>query len=130
MAAYYRTLRGERSAAWRGGTGTINSAGYVVVNRGRKVLLVHRLIMEEHLGRKLSKGEVVHHINGIRSDNRIENLMVFGSQSEHVALNHVTPTRQPKRCLFCRKAPLARGLCNAHYKRSRRLGLLPHMPRF
>lgn len=130
MAAHYRTLNGSKSAAWRGGAGTVNSLGYVVVNRGGKVLLMHRLIMEEHLGRKLGRGEVVHHINGSRSDNRIENLVVCGSQGEHVALNHVTPKRLPKRCLFCDKAPLARGLCNAHYKRAKRHGLLNHMPTY
>lgn len=36
----------------------------------------HRFIMEQYLGRKLYKNEVVHHINGDKSDNRIENLEV------------------------------------------------------
>jgi hypothetical protein len=43
----------------------------------------HILVMEQHIGRKLSKGEVVHHINGVRSDNRIANLYLCRSHSHH-----------------------------------------------
>ena len=42
----------------------------------------HRLAMHEALGRSLAPNEVVHHINGIRSDNRVENLVVM-TRSEH-----------------------------------------------
>lgn len=43
----------------------------------------HRLRMEAHLGRPLLPTEVVHHINDIRDDNRIENLMLFSGRGTH-----------------------------------------------
>lgn len=43
----------------------------------------HRLVAEKMLGRKLRKGEVVHHIDENKRNNSPENLMVFKNQSEH-----------------------------------------------
>lgn len=51
---------------------------------------LHRYLMEQHLGCKLSRNEVVHHINGDKYDNRIENLEVQ-SRSQH-SRNHMIGT--------------------------------------
>ena len=51
--------------------------GYVMINIDGKRILEHRYVMEQHLGRPLLPKENVHHLNGNRSDNRLENLELW-----------------------------------------------------
>ncbi|MFN7341419.1 MAG: HNH endonuclease signature motif containing protein [Opitutia bacterium] len=64
--------------------GCVNGAGYRQISIECRTVLEHRLVVEQNLGRALRPGEVVHHINGDRSDNRIENLRVIENSSAHL----------------------------------------------
>ena len=64
---------------------------------GNKGKLLHRLIMEKHLGRELKREEEIHHLNGDRLDNRIENLVLCKNHEEHIRKYHPHCSEERKR---------------------------------
>ena len=60
-----------------------NCHGYRLIRVGELWLPEHKLIVESYIGRMLENGEVIHHINGNKEDNKIGNLMLFPNQREH-----------------------------------------------
>jgi len=66
--------KGEHPYNYKGGI-LITKEGYIIIYNGKGGYdRKHRLIMEKHLNRKLTSNEIVHHINGDKTDNKINNL--------------------------------------------------------
>lgn len=92
--------RKDKCSRWKGGK-KIRKDGYVLVcvpdnypnpsdisSSGTKYALEHRVVMELHIGRYLTKQEVVHHVDENPSNNDISNLRLYATQAEHIRFEH------------------------------------------
>jgi len=92
-----KKMSGSNSPAWKGGK-YIDGHGYLRILKPEHPLAnkagyvaKHTLVMEKHLGRFLTRKEVVHHINGDKQNNKIKNLKLFPSTSAHMKFHMTVP---------------------------------------
>ena len=144
--------KGNKWCTWKCGR-TTDELGYILIHspshpfrNHRNYVREHRLVMEKHLGRYLKHSETIHHINGIKNDNRIKNLKLCKTAKDHSFYHKIEgcmagdcnrkhwgngfcqfQNRQwkiannpPCRIKNCKNPRgTAKGLCNKHYLRSR-----------
>lgn len=85
---------GEKNPSWNGGKSKAsrgyiyNYAPYHPYAHRHRYVLVHRLVMEQELGRYLLPTEVVHHIDGNLENNELSNLYLFNCQGEHCGFHN------------------------------------------
>lgn len=68
--------------------GCVTQAGYRVIRINNKLKLEHRMVVEAHIGRSLSKDEEVHHLDHNKLNNDLNNLQIL-SKSDHAKLHHI-----------------------------------------
>jgi hypothetical protein len=139
LLAYQRTLTGDKSGNWQGGT-TVSSGRVRVYMpthpRANSNGYVYRYwrVAEQMLGRSLRPGEEVHHRNEDKSDDSPGNLIITESRREHLTRYHGANGEWSKdfaACTECGRSdrPYAGyGVCLACYKRERRAAKRENRP--
>lgn len=106
-ACKYSAVRGILRVV---GTRWLRADGYVVIKVGiRRYELEHRLVIAEAIGRQLKSDEHVHHRNGDKADNRLDNLELL-TNSEHQRMHDCPRTRSRRVQLVCAR-------CGSGYER-------------
>lgn len=87
---HWRFPTGRKNPSWRGGR-FVDADGYVLIRKPNHPHAVyggyvreHRLVMEKHLGRYLRTEEVVHHIDGNKQNNSLDNLKLYERNADHL----------------------------------------------
>lgn len=88
-------------ASWKGGR-FVDSQGYIRIYKPEhpnvminKYVFEHRLVMEKHLGRLLKSSEIVHHLDGDKTNNEISNLKLYSSNGKHIS-KHKRGIKRPE----------------------------------
>lgn len=102
----------EKTPAWRGGI--CHQGPYIQIKSNnhpfkdaRGYVFEHRLVMEKYIGRYLTKNEVIHHIDGNRSNNLLDNLLLL-KRGEHASTHHLGAKRSPESCAKIRLINIGR----------------------
>lgn len=112
----------ETDRSKRYGQGYIDGYGYRMIPVNGKAVREHRWVMEQHLGRKLTQKEHIHHKNSVKTDNRLENLIIVTNESHKKY--HTKKWKDKKPCSLCKQVKKLSAFCyrlnNPRYKTRRR----------
>lgn len=112
-------LRSRSEAAKGHGKPYLTKDGYIEIWDGKKRILEHRYIMQEYIGRELKNDEIVHHIDGNKQNNSINNLKLLNKHRKEHKLPENVWSRNFDCCINCGctdRKHSGNGLCSKCYQ--------------